>query len=162
MIPEKKIKDILTSRRETLSTAESCTAGQVASALTSVSGASEYFQGGIVAYQNWVKVRELGVSADDIDAYDVVSRQVVEQMVKGSCTKFGTDYALATTGYADKGNGRVPDGTIWLGWGSASEQHTLCLHLDGTREANTRLASQTLLECFLDFLGNASPVAISK
>lgn len=152
MTTEQKIKEILVSRQMTLSTAESCTGGMVASILTSVPGASGYFQGGIVAYQNEVKVGQLDVSADDIAKYDVVSRQVVEQMVKGACRKFGTSYALASTGYADKGNEKVPDGTIWIGWGTASEVYAECLHLDGTRDANTAFAARRLLERFLDYL----------
>lgn len=155
MVPQQKIKNILVACGKTLSTAESCTGGQVASALTSVPGASEYFQGGIVAYQNSVKTKELGVRPEDISAYDVVSRQVVEQMVRGACARFGTHYALATTGYADKGNERVADGTIWIGWGSADDVHSHCLHLGGTREDNTAMARDAVLEHFLDFLGGA-------
>ncbi len=143
------IKNILTRRHQTLSTAESCTSGLIAAALTGVSGASGYFQGGIVAYQDDVKVKELGVSAEDIRAYDVVSREVVEQMVRGACRKFGTDYALASTGYADVGNDRVPGGTIWIGWGSAESAHSMCLHLDGSREENTRRAVEAVLQEFL-------------
>lgn len=150
----KTIKELMVARHCTLATAESCTSGLIAATLTSAPGASEYFQGGIVAYQDEVKVRELGVSADDIAAHDVVSRQVVEQMVKGACLKFGTDYALASTGYADKGNDRVADGTIWIGWGSADDVHAECLHLSGNRAENTECAVTTVLERFLEHLNN--------
>lgn len=152
MSEAQNIKEILVSRTLTLSTAESCTSGLIAAALTSVPGASLYFQGGLIAYQDEVKVRELGVSARDIETFDVVSRQVVEQMVKGSCARFGTDYALASTGYADKGNDRVAGGTIWIGWGTRSEVHSMCLHLNGSRAENTTKAVQTVLENFLSFL----------
>lgn len=153
-MPAKEIKEILLRRSQTLSTAESCTSGLIAATLTGVPGASGYFQGGIVAYQDAVKIRELGVSADSIERFDVVSREVVEQMVKGACLKFGTDYALASTGYADKGNDRVADGTIWIGWGSADNVHSECLLCNGTRFENTRFAVETVIGRFLEFLKN--------
>lgn len=150
----KSIKELMIVRRCTLATAESCTSGLIAATLTSVSGASEYFQGGLIAYQNEVKVRELGVSSDDISTYDVVSRQVVEQMVKGACLKFGTDYALASTGYADKGNDRVKDGTIWIGWGSLNDVHAERLNLSGSRTENTACAVTTVLQRFQEYINN--------
>ena len=69
----------------TISTAESCTGGRIAAAITAQSGASRYFEGGLVAYQNEVKVQMLGVPAEMIAEYGVVSREVAEQMVKGAC-----------------------------------------------------------------------------
>lgn len=108
------IRDLMLARGLTLSCAESCTGGGVAAALTSVDGSSGYFQGGLVAYQNELKERFLGVSEADIRQFDVVSRPVVEQMVKGACALFHTDCALASTGYAGEGNGRIASGTIWI------------------------------------------------
>ena len=95
----------------TLSTAESCTGGRIAAAITAHSGASRYFQGGLVAYQNEVKEQLLGVPSEMIDRYGVVSRQVAEQMVRGACTLFHTDYALASTGYAEPWQGH--DVEMW-------------------------------------------------
>lgn len=146
------IKDILVSNGKTLSTAESCTSGQIASLLTAVSGSSGYFQGGMIAYQNELKSRFLDVSATDIDKYDVVSRQVAEQMVAGACRLFKTDFAIASTGYADTGNGTIPAGTIWIAWGSASDARTFCLTEDNGREANTRNAAENALLRMLEYL----------
>lgn len=140
------------SRRLTLSTAESCTGGGMAAALTSVSGSSGYFQGGLVAYQNRLKEQFLGVSEADIQQYDVVSQPVVEQMVRGACALFHTHCALASTGYAGGGNGIIPQGTIWIAWGTASEVHSLCLHGDAGREANTAHAVAEALSHFLLWL----------
>lgn len=137
-----EIRDTMTAHGRTVSTAESCTSGQISALLTAVSGSSGYFQGGITAYQNHLKTKFLGVSATDIEKYDVVSRQVVEQMVRGACRMFGTDYALASTGYADTGTDRIPSGTIWIAWGSCSEVHSLCLQNDCGREENTRAAAE--------------------
>ena len=85
---------------KTLATAESCTSGGIAHEITKVSGSSDYFQGGLVAYQDRLKIQYLGVSAEDIARYDVVSEPVVRQMVRGACRMFGSDYAIASTGYA--------------------------------------------------------------
>lgn len=143
------ILELMVGRGKTVSTAESCTSGRIAASLTSISGASDYFQGGIVCYQDELKIRFLGVSADDIRKYDVVSRQVVEQMVRGACKLFHTDYALASTGYAGGGMNGIPDGTIWIGWGSADDVHSLMLTGDNGREANTQNATERVLEEFL-------------
>ena len=147
------IHDILTSLGRTVSTAESCTSGQIAALLTSVSGSSAYYQGGIIAYQNDVKTRFLGVSQEDIGKYDVVSRQVAEQMVRGACRLFGTDYAIASTGYADGGNGAIPSGTIWVACGTVTDVRSICLTVDSGRNENTRNAALSALRIFLDFLG---------
>lgn len=140
----------MVARGKTLATAESCTSGRIAAALTAVSGASGYFQGGLVAYQDRVKTELLGVRATDIERHDVVSREVVEQMVRGACTLLRSDYAIASTGYAEGGSARVAAGTIWIGWGSADEVHSRCLHLTGMREENTQTAVECALEEFLE------------
>ena len=141
---------------KTLSTAESCTSGRIGARLTSVSGASTYFQGGLIAYQDHLKEQMLGVRAEDIAQYDVVSHPVVEQMVRGACRMFGTDYAIATTGYAGTGCNGIPSGTIWLGWGKIDDVHTLCLTDDHGREENTAYATKKAIEEFLHYL-KASP-----
>ena len=139
---------------KTLSTAESCTSGRIAASLTQVSGASDYFQGGLVAYQDSLKVRFLNVCQEDIDAYDVVSQPVVEQMVRGACRLFHSDYAIASTGYAGAGANGIPSGTIWIGWGSPQEVHSVCLTLDEGRELNTAHATTHALNSFLRFISN--------
>lgn len=148
-----EIRKWMTARGKTLSTAESCTSGRVAATLTSVSGASEYFQGGVVVYQNELKERFLDVKAETIEAHDVVSQQVVTEMVKGCLNLFHTDFALATTGYTGGGSERVPSGTIWLGWGCADSIRTHCLNLSGTREENTSQAAETLVRLFWEGVG---------
>lgn len=147
-----EIRDIMVSAGKTLCTAESCTSGAIAAALTSVSGASAYFQGGLVAYQDRIKTEKLGVDAATIESCDVVSREVVTQMVIGACRMFDTDCAIASTGYADKGNGRIPSGTIWLGWGCADDVHVLCLTKDNGRSENTTAAVIQALQSFRDYI----------
>ena len=136
----------------TLSTAESCTSGGIAAEITKVAGSSDYFQGGLVAYQDRLKKQFLGVSAEDIEQYDVVSEPVVRQMVRGACKMFGTDYAVASTGYAGKGCNGIPDGTIWIAWGTENDVHTKCLTTNIDRQANTQNAIQETLKSLLNYL----------
>lgn len=92
--------EILKNLQLTIATAESCTGGGVASAITSVSGSSAYFVGGIVAYTADIKERLLGVERDTIAKYDIVSREVAIEMARGAQEKLGVDCAISTTGVA--------------------------------------------------------------
>jgi len=136
----------------TLATAESCTSGGIAAEITKVAGSSDYFQGGLVAYQDRLKEQFLGVSAEDIAKYDVVSEPVVRQMVRGACQMFGTDFAVASTGYAGKGCNGIPGGTIWIAWGTEDDVHTRCLTTNIDRQTNTQNAIQETLKCLLNYL----------
>lgn len=147
-----RIQEILTGRGKTLATAESCTSGRIAAEITKVPGASAYFQGGLVAYQNRLKEQFLGVDADTMEKCDVVSREVAEKMVKGACRMFAADYAIASTGYAGEGNERVPSGTIWIAWGSVSDVRSRCLRVNTERETNTQNAVNEALRAFLEYL----------
>lgn len=145
-----RLRKLMMEQGKTVATAESCTSGRIASTITSVSGASDYFLGGLVAYQDEVKIAHLGVSAEMIAEHDVVSREVVEQMVKGACRFFGSDYALASTGYAGGGTETIPSGTIWIGWGSEKEVHSMKLSEDKGREENTSNAAKVAIRSFLN------------
>ena len=134
----------------TVSTAESCTGGRIAAAITARSGASNYFQGGLVAYQDEVKERMLGVPAEMIRECGVVSREVAEQMVKGACELFHTDYALASTGYAEEWEGHEVE--IWVAWGCADDVHSLCLREDFGRVKNVDIATQCVLDEFQKYV----------
>lgn len=151
-----EILRLVVSQGKTVSTAESCTSGRIAASLTQISGASDYFQGGIVCYQDELKERFLNVSPEDIKTYDVVSQPVVEQMVRGACRLFHTDYALASTGYAGGGMNGIPDGTIWIGWGSEDDVHSHCLTMDNGREENTENATLQVLASFLEYIKSES------
>ena len=106
----------LKQRGETVGTAESCTGGKVASMLTSVPGASAAFWGGIVAYDNAVKMRQLGVSEKDLQHHGAVSEAVVKSMAAGARKALGTDWAVATSGVAGPSGGtpEKPVGMVWM------------------------------------------------
>lgn len=92
------LKEILTKKNLTISTAESCTGGEIARLITSVSGSSKYFQGGIVPYDYHQKIKILGVSAETISEKTVVSKEVAQEMTLGCQKLFGTDISVSTTG----------------------------------------------------------------
>ena len=91
---------LLSERGQTLATAESCTGGLIGERMTSVSGSSSYYLGGIISYADDVKVAELGVDSDVLAREGAVSEAVVRQMAEGVRSRFGADYGLAVTGIA--------------------------------------------------------------
>jgi nicotinamide-nucleotide amidase len=101
---------------KTVSTAESCTGGEIAHLLTSVPGSSAYYKGSVVAYANSIKTQLLGVQEFIIDRYGAVSEQAIKEMATGARSLFKTDYAVATSGIAgpDGGTDLKPVGTIWI------------------------------------------------
>ena len=137
---EEVVGKLLTERKESLSTAESCTGGYLAHLITSISGSSNYYFGSVIAYSNEVKIGELNVSSADLEKYGAVSQQVVEQMAKGAREKFKTNYSLATSGVAgpDGGTKEKPVGTIWIALASEKGVQSKLLHLGEHRGRNIR------------------------
>ena len=137
------VVNALKSRKKTISTAESCTGGLLAQKLTEVSGSSEVFEGGIVAYQNKVKERELGVTPNMIAEHGVVSEETAMAMAKGCREKFGTDLALATTGWAGPtgGDEKHGVGTIFIALSSEKGEVAQQLSLGKNRDRNRDMAT---------------------
>lgn len=114
---------ILTEKKLTLATAESCTGGKIAATLSSVSGASNYFKGSVVSYASQTKIDVLGVSKETIDKYSVVSAEVAKEMVLGIQKITHSDYAIATTGNAGpaKGDSNAELGTVFIAIASPND-----------------------------------------
>lgn len=141
-IIEEEVGQLLKSRKLTLSTAESCTGGNVAAKITSIAGSSAYFKGGIVAYHNEVKVNILHVSSATLQKYGAVSQETVVEMVKGAMVSLKTSCAIATSGIAgpDGGTSLKPVGTIWIAAGCEKEIITMKLEHDRGRAKNIEVA----------------------
>ena len=124
-----KVLELLQAEGKTLTTAESCTGGLIASMLTRIPGSSGGFHAGFVTYANEIKASVLGVPAAVLEEHGAVSEQVVEAMAEGALAASGADYAIAVSGIAgpDGGTQDKPVGTGWLGWGQAGDIHTRCL-----------------------------------
>ncbi|MDG1779990.1 MAG: nicotinamide-nucleotide amidohydrolase family protein, partial [Flavobacteriales bacterium] len=107
---------LLEERNATVSTAESCTGGNIAAKLTSRPGSSKYFQGSIVAYANEVKINQLGVLPSVLEAHGAVSRETVVAMAEGIRSNLNTTFGVATSGIAGPGGGsdEKPVGLIYI------------------------------------------------
>ena len=111
----KSIIENLKSRGETVSVAESLTGGGLGHALTQIPGASDVFVGGIIAYTSNVKVNFLGVKQTTIDEHTVVSEEVAVEMAQGAINRFGSTWAISTTGIAGPGDYMgIREGTVWI------------------------------------------------
>ena len=146
---EHVIVDLLTARRETLTTAESCTGGFLAHRLTNVPGASRVLTAGFVVYANEAKTRDLRVDAELIREHGAVSREVAAAMAQGALAVTGADHALATTGIAGPGGGSTvkPVGTVFLALASKIGFAKVERHRFSTdRETFKFLATQAALD----------------
>ena len=131
-----------------VSVAESCTAGLIASKLTTLPGSSSFFKGGVVAYQNEIKTKILEVSQSVIDEKTEVSAEVVRQMAKSVLGKFDADFAIATSGYAGPtgGTNKNPIGTVFIAIASAEGVVAIRFIFSGNRQSIVNQASETALD----------------
>lgn len=120
-----------------VTTAESCTGGGIAEAITRIAGSSAWFEAGFVTYSNVQKTRQLGVPADLFDQVGAVSREVVEAMVRGAQRASGAYYGAAVSGIAGPGGGspEKPVGTVWLAWAAGDQIVAKRFQFDGGRQA---------------------------
>lgn len=148
----KSIIEILKSRGETLSVAESLTGGGLGHALTQIPGASSVFIGGVVAYTSDVKVNILGVKQSTIDQHTVVSEEVAIEMAQGAIEKMGSTWAIATTGIAGPGDYLgIREGTVWIAICGPICQ-TLQLTLDSGRDGVRQGAISSAMGTFARIL----------
>ncbi len=130
-----------------IAVAESCTAGLIASKLTSLPGSSSFFKGGVVAYQNEIKTKILGVRQSIIDEKTEVSVEVVNQMAKSVLEKFDANFAIATTGYAGPAGGtnKNPIGTVFIAIASVVGVVVSRFVFLGNRQSVVNQASESAL-----------------
>lgn len=130
-----KAGSALSSRGWHLALAESCTGGGLAAAITSVSGSSAWFEEGVVAYANQVKVRALGVEQALLDSQGAVSEGVALAMARGIHSRSGAELAIATTGIAGPtgGSDDKPVGLVWFGYAVAGRVWAEACRFSGSR-----------------------------
>ncbi|MFN8254844.1 MAG: competence/damage-inducible protein A [Bacteroidales bacterium] len=145
---------ILLNAESTLSTAESCTGGNIARLITSIPGSSEYFKGSVVAYSNEVKSNILNVSPLIIKEYGAVSEDVVKQMAIGVRNLLGTDFSIATSGVAgpDGGTPEKPVGTVWIAVSGKEKTIAKKFLFANDREINISRSSYAALDYFRRFM----------
>lgn len=153
----KEINEMMWRNHKTLATAESCTAGRVASVITAVPGSSNYYKGGLVCYSDEVKIQLLKVDADVIAEKTPVCEEVVHQMVIGANELFHTDYAVAISGFAgpggpDGGRSGVIVGTIWIAVGTKDDVVTTMIEEDNGRDKNLASATSVAMHLLRDYL----------
>jgi nicotinamide-nucleotide amidase len=132
---EKIVGELLRRGGLWLAVAESCTGGLIADRITNISGSSDYFLGGVVAYANRIKIEQLGVSPATLDQFGAVSRETVLEMAQGVRHRLGADIGLSVSGIAGPGGGtpEKPVGLTWIGL-SGRASHT------GSEKATSLLA----------------------
>lgn len=131
------VLDACRARGWRIATAESCTGGLIASALTAIAGSSDVVECGYVTYSNAAKAAMLGVDPALIEANGAVSRPVAAAMAAGALARSGTQMAVSVTGVAGPGGGSAakPVGTVWFGLALAGSVTTECVTFPGDRDA---------------------------
>ena len=139
-------RDLMQTNR-TLALAESCTGGFVAHTVTSVPGSSRYFRGGLIPYDNSLKINPLGVREETLQQYGAVSEETVREMAENVRELLRADVGLATSGIAGPGGGtpEKPVGTIWIAFADESTTTTKKLTLSKDRSVNIRRTNVAVL-----------------
>ena len=152
----KEISDKFWKENLTLATAESCTAGSIASVITAIPGSSRFYKGGIIAYSNEVKTDLLGVNPDILEKNGAVCEEVVIEMAKGAMKSMNADCAVATSGIAGP-TGGTPDkpvGTVWIAAAMGDKVLTMKASGDEGRNKNIEHATLNALQLLLKLFQN--------
>lgn len=148
------VAKLLLQRKQTVSTAESCTGGYIASLITAKAGASNYYDGSVVSYSYKAKEDLLGVDKNILETLGAVSEEVVIQMAKGALKNIGTDYTIAVSGIMGPGGGtgEKPVGTVWVAVGNNKNIITQKFHFRFDRERNIALTAMNALNLLRKFI----------
>jgi nicotinamide-nucleotide amidase len=144
----------LSARRMLLVTAESCTGGGVAQAVTEIAGSSAWFERGFITYSNQAKSDMLAVPMRLIDLHGAVSEEVAQAMALGALGASKAQVALSVTGIAGPGGATPgkPVGLVCFGWADLSGAHTECVHFPGDRSAVRQQSVRHALQGLLSFI----------
>jgi len=142
------------ARGTMIATAESCTGGLVASAITSIAGSSGWFERGFVTYSDLAKEQQLGVASLTIERFGAVSEETAKAMAEGAVRGSAAQWAVAVTGIAgpDGGSPDKPVGTVWFAWAGPDHLQALKRQFDGDRAAVRQASVQAALEGLIDRL----------
>lgn len=153
------VLDECRARGLTIAVAESCTGGMLGARLTAIPGSSDVVLGGIIAYANAVKVAELAVRQETLDAHGAVSEEVVREMAAGARARFDAALGIAITGVAGPGGGtpEKPVGTVWLGVAADRRMEARRINTVGDRDEIRRRATQAALALALRAIRDETP-----
>ncbi len=146
--------NLLKKKGKTLATAESCTGGHIAQLITSVPGASAYFYGGVVSYDNSIKQQVLQVQPEILAEDGAVSRETVIEMAEGVLQLMNTDYAIAVSGIMgpEGGSAGKPVGTVWIAVGDKRNIEAVRLHFRFDRQKNIELTAINAINLLRKFI----------
>ena len=144
----KSVGQLLRKKKQTLSLAESCTGGAIASSITDIPGASDYFERGVVVYSNRSKQDLLGVQAATLKKCGAVSEETAREMAEGMRQKSKTTYSIAVTGVAGPvgGTKEKPVGTVYIAWATPTKTVVKHFCFPGTRAAFKKLVVTAALD----------------
>lgn len=153
-----ELQNLLRANKQTITTAESCTGGLVASMITKISGSSDIFNGSIVTYSNKIKNKELNVKNKTLEKYGAVSCEVVNEMLDGVIKKFDANFAIAISGIAGP-NGATknkPVGTVVIGLCDSNDHKMVTMYnFTGSREEVQVQAAKVALKEISKFVINS-------
>lgn len=155
-----QLGDALQRQGAQVTTAESCTGGGIAEAITRIAGSSAWFEAGFVTYSNAQKTHLLHVPAGLFSQVGAVSREVVEAMARGAQRASGARYGVAVSGIAGPGGGSAdkPVGTVWLAWTVDEKIVTQRFQFDGDRQAVREQSVEAALVGLIRLAAGENPV----
>jgi PncC family amidohydrolase len=151
---EIELGELLSKRGLTISVAESFTGGMIGHVITNAPGSSRYFQGGVIAYANEVKMAILGVAEKTLIAHGAVSRETVIEMARGIRSVLSTDIGISSSGIAGPGGGSAekPVGLAWIGLSAPHQDYAEQFLFSGDRFQIKQQATQTAIQRVIDFV----------
>ena len=153
-----ELQTLLRANNQTITTAESCTGGLIASMITKISGSSDIFNGSIVTYSNKIKNQELNVENETLEKFGAVSIEVVNEMLNGVISKFDANFAIAISGIAGPNGGtkNKPVGTVVIGISDSNNHKIVNIYnFKGSREDIQIQAAKVALREIYKFVQNS-------